>query len=291
MSVYAVVLFAMFAANGEHLHDNPLFRELRDTGVPVSATLKVPLPAPAMADGLDGEAQMAVLKNLAHDDFDLKTLLDKSVVAPHLFPPLRAIANSDPKAPARGLDVYFVAYGNLDTITNKDFLSRLLESNKKEGKGESLTSADLEKRKIAIKSEDEKFESYGHIVFDLLDKVEISAVGHSYWSRTDDSIVMAAQLDPRFEDDKDYPNQWKSLSKKDDGSLQSGPANPYSGAGYYLKITRLAKPAGALFVEGHVVFTEPVKWFDGEGLLRSKLPVTVQAQVRAMRRELLKAGQ
>ena len=52
----------------------------------------------------------------------------------------------------------------------------------------------------------------------------------------------------------------------------------------------LAEPKGALFVEGHVVFAEPVKWFDGANLLRSKLPPVIQGQVRSFRRELAKSN-
>ena len=56
----------------------------------------------------------------------------------------------------------------------------------------------------------------------------------------------------------------------------------------YFKITKLAEPAGALFVEQHIVFAEPTGWFDGNNLLRSKLPIAVQDNVRTMRKEFLK---
>jgi hypothetical protein len=55
-----------------------------------------------------------------------------------------------------------------------------------------------------------------------------------------------------------------------------------------MKLTRLREPAGAVFVEGHVIFAEPKGWFDGENVLRSKLPLGVQNQVRALRREFLR---
>ena len=65
-------------------------------------------------------------------------------------------------------------------------------------------------------------------------------------------------------------------------------AHPWDGAAFYLKITKLAEPAGALFVEEHVVFAEPTGWFDGANLLRSKLPLVIQNNVRTMRREWAK---
>jgi hypothetical protein len=267
---------------------NPLFQQLREQGVAVGAGIKVPLPAPTMADGLDAKAQQAVLKAVAGEDYSLDELLRNSVVAPHILK-LRDINPSDPAAPARGVDVWFIAYADLKTVTDKDFLDRLLNSNQKEGKSRGLNAAELEKRRLVIKPADEKHESYGNVVFTFLDRVEISATGHSYWSQTPDSVVFAAVLDPRFLNDADFPNQWRSVMRDPAGKTQLGPANPYDGAGYYLKFTRLAEPKGALFVEAHVVFAEPVKWFDGANLLRSKLPPVVQSQVRSVRRELIKA--
>jgi hypothetical protein len=57
-----------------------------------------------------------------------------------------------------------------------------------------------------------------------------------------------------------------------------------------MKVTRLAEPVGALFVEQHVVFAEPAGWFDGANLLRPKLPLVIQGKVRAMRREWTESG-
>jgi hypothetical protein len=53
-----------------------------------------------------------------------------------------------------------------------------------------------------------------------------------------------------------------------------------------VKATRLAAPAGALFVEYHVVFLEPQGWFRGTNLLRSKLPIVAQDLVRKFRRRM-----
>jgi len=52
----------------------------------------------------------------------------------------------------------------------------------------------------------------------------------------------------------------------------------------------MAEPAGALFVEQHIVFAEPTGWFGGAKLLRSKLPPVVQYAVRTTRQEWAKAG-
>ena len=53
-------------------------------------------------------------------------------------------------------------------------------------------------------------------------------------------------------------------------------------------MTPLAEPAGAILVECHGVFEEPQGWFQGAPLLRSKLPMLVQEQVRGFRGKLVK---
>jgi hypothetical protein len=291
MSTLLPLLLTLAPAAGPgHEKINPVYRELREGGVPVGAGIKAKLPPPTMPDGLDARAQLEVIKRLAGEDYSVEDLLRKSGVAPHILR-LRDVKPSDPKAPARGVDVWFVAYGSLDRLSDKKFLDRLLDANRKDGKARELTRADLAKRDIKVSPREEKHESYGHVVFTFLDRVQISATGRSYWARTDDSVLVATRLDPRFVGDREFPNSWRSLTRAGGGRPRpAGPAHPYSGAGYYVKITRLARPAGALFVEAHVVFTEPVKWFDGANLLRSKLPPVVQSDVRSMRRELMKAG-
>ncbi len=269
----------------DHEASNPVYRHLRQTGVAITSTQTIPLPPPSMADGLSAEGQQKVIREVAGRDYAVAELLRKSPVSPHILR-LRDITPADPQTPRRGVDVWFIAYGDLKTLSKKEFLERLQNSNREEAKGEQIKSEALKKRGIEIKSEDDKREAYGHLVFNFLDRVQISTTGHTFWSETDDSILIASELDPRFARDSDYPNQWRAISKDRQGKKELGEPQPYQGSGYYLKITRLASPEGALFVEGHVIFAEPVKWFNGANLLRSKLPPVVQNQVRAFRREL-----
>src|SRR5262249_29394531 len=140
MSLFSLVQLGagLLPAAGQE-HANPLFRELRESGVAVGAGVKVPLPAPTMAGRLDAQAQLAVIKELAGNDYSLEALTRNSQVAPQILR-IRDINPSDRDAPAKGVDVWFVAYGDLKTVANKDFLDRLLSSNQKEGKGHTLSS-------------------------------------------------------------------------------------------------------------------------------------------------------
>lgn len=269
-----------------HEAANPLYKTLLDPGLTVGPDLRVKLPAPTMPDGLDAAKQRAIITQLIGTDYSYDEFTRKSVVAPNLLR-VGDAKPADPKAPARTVDAYFVAYGDFTATDDDKFLDRLANVGKGEGKGNNLTAGDLHKRKIEVKPENAKREGYGNVEFDFLEKVRLKLTGHAMWSRQPESVVAAAEIDPRFRGDAEFPNEWRSLSKEG-GQAKVGDPQPYGGAGMYLKVTKLAEPAGAVFVEQHIVFAEPVGWFDGANLLGSKLPLVVQQNVRNMRREWLK---
>jgi hypothetical protein len=286
MNTAWLLLLLFTAAPPDHERANPIYRELRQTGVAVSAAEHVRLPAPTMADGLSAEAQEAVLKTVVGEDYALEEFLRRSPVAPFRLQ-IRDATPSSSKAPSRIVDVAFVAHGDLKTVASKEFLDRVLELNREGGKVRALTSEELSRRRISISSTADH-ESFAAIDFALLDRVQIRGVGHSFWGEGPGSLVAASVLDSRFRDDADYPNQWRPILKERDGPKELGKAEAYDSAGYYVKVTRLELPKGALFVEAHMVFAEPRGWFGGANLLRSKLPPVIQSQVRSFRRELQK---
>jgi len=273
-----------------HERLNPLYRQLREKGVPIAPKVQIPLPAPLMADGLDSKEQTAVIKRLIGEDIDWTAFTEDSVNAPQLLLPLRTIKGSDPQAPARELDLYFIAHGNLKKLTEKGVLDRVAGNERNKGEGKELTAEDLTKQDIAIAPENQKQEGYGYTVFNLMDRVEIRATGHSFWSETPESIVQAAQIDDRFVRNPQYPNQWRRLVKDGNGAKAVGSSHPYGGVGYYVKATHLkdANLKGAIFLEVHVIFTEPVEWFEGTNQLTSKLPAVTQDMVRKVRRAMKK---
>ena len=172
----AAHLPAQPAGPASHEARNPLFQSLLDPGLSVGPAAKAKFPAPTMPDGLDAAKQKAVMTALIKDDYTVDGFTRKSAVAPQLMK-LRDEKASDPKAPVRGVDVWFVAYGDLKALDDEKFLDRLVNSGKGEGKGRGLTKDDLAKRKITVA--DEKRESYGHIEFDFLEKVHLKATGRA----------------------------------------------------------------------------------------------------------------
>jgi hypothetical protein len=165
-----------------------------------------------MADGLDTTAQLAVIKSIAGDDYSLDELLRESIVAPQVLR-LRTVTPSAPRAPARGVDVWFIAHGDLDALAGRDVLDRLFRAHRKEGQVKAVPGPELARRGIVIKPGREKYERFGHTDFTLFNRVEVQATGHAVWSRTPDSVLVAIRLDPRFAGDREYPNQWQPIRR------------------------------------------------------------------------------
>ncbi|MBX7166287.1 MAG: hypothetical protein K1X74_08045 [Pirellulales bacterium] len=292
MNLWIVLLSAAAVMQAAPPHaENLVYRELRAGGVTLGGTQTVPLPEPAMPDGLDAPAQQAVLAKVAGTAYPLARLLRNSPVAPHL---LQQRELDGPEGRGRAVDVYFVLYGQLDTLDDRETLDRVWKSEDDQdvaSSGGSLEAGELAARNISWNAAHADFEAFSAGAASLWKRVEVASVTHSLWTRSPESLLAAAQTDHRFDDDAEHPNRWWPLELTPQGTLQRGQPQVYPGVGMYLKVTRLHEPAGALFCEGHLVFAEPLGWFDGNNLLGSKLPAIVQSRVRALRREVALAEQ
>ena len=125
----------------------------------------------------------------------------------------------------------------------------------------------------------------------MFERVELSATRFSVLTRGKDSIVAAGRIDPRFDKDAEFPNQWRPLLRDEQAEIKPGPAHRLANAGGYAKITRLLEPADGVFVECHIVYEEDYGWFDGVSLVKQKMPVMVQEKVKTFRRKLLLASE
>lgn len=238
-----------------------------------------------MADGLNAAEQRAVLEKVAGKRYTVRELTAKVGTAPHVYA-IRKISNARADAPREiGVDVSFVAYGSLDTIAGSDFLENLHKKSK-DRKIHILSAAELEMRKLTAESSKQREERYSHGVFLILERVELRAALHTVITRQADSLLANSRVDPHFDKDTDFPNQWRKVNVDEEGQRKFGPAHPYPGARGYMKITRLHEPKGALFLEYHLIYTEPKGWFNGADPLTTKLPAIIQSEVRDLRREL-----
>jgi hypothetical protein len=287
-----VLLIALCAAGADA---NPLFEKLQSEGVPMANGPALRLPAPTMPDGLDAAKQRAALASIADVDRPVEALLRKSVLAPFVLKTER----ENVATAGRHVDLWFVAYGDLERITSEDFLKSRTKAQEKpaggaQPRGEGrlpskavvLSAQQLAERGLRATKSARMAESYSHATFPLFDRVLLSVTSHVVQSRNDDSALVASVLDTRFQNDREFPIFWQKLDRDINGNLVLGAKHPYQGMGSYAKITKLADPPGALFVECHAVFDEPHGWFDGVNLLRSKLPILAQENVRKFRQEI-----
>jgi hypothetical protein len=113
----------------------------------------------------------------------------------------------------------------------------------------------------------------------------VRGVVRAHRSRTSDALWLAWLLDPRF-DTGELANRWNPIEIDNLGKKELGAAHAYQGYGGYVKVTPLDEPADALFIEAHIVFHEPPAWFNTSNLLRSKMPLAIQENIRKFRRQL-----
>jgi hypothetical protein len=277
--------------------DNPLLKELAERGLPADGAGKVcaKFDAPTMPDGLDAAAQRKVIEQAAAGR-DVNELLRNSIVSPFVTKisdlPLEGAAE-----PLRRVDVWYVAYGPLDAFFSERFLESMADlgggGTAKKGKLPSarhvLKESELKSQGIEPRDADDLKERWWFAMGALFDRVLISSTRRTVATRHGDSVIVAAAVDPRFNGHKEYGNWWRKVEVRGEQPPDYGPVRPYVASASYSKITRLAEPAGAVFIEHHHIFAEPNDWFDGKNLLRSKLPMVVQDSVRTLRRELRNA--
>ncbi len=266
---------------------NELLRTLRTAGVPIADGQIVRLPEPTLADGMTAAAQRQQIEAIAEGRNSWEDLTRRSVVAPFILKTSQD--GSQQPGIARRVDLWFVAYGSLDTMAGDDFLSNQFKTASEDSEHAStarlLSDADLKKRGLPVPSAAED-PRYLAAETTLMERVRVSATTRSIKTRTAESLVVASILDPRFAADPEFPNRWRSILRDDAGSRQLGEPHPYGGLGSYVKATRLVEPQGAILIEYHVAYAEPQAWFNGANLLQSKLPILAQTAVRKLRRSL-----
>lgn len=265
---------------------NEILRTLLSQGVAVGEGQLVKLPEPALADAQPAAAQRQRIEALAEGRNSWADLTRRSIVAPFLLK--TSSADLQQQGAGRRLDLWFVAYGRLDTLEGDDFLTdqfKTVSDDAADSSARLLSAADLQQRGLPGPSGAEG-PRWVAAETTLLERVRVSATTCSLKTRSAESLLVASVLDSRFAGDAEFPNRWRSILRDDAGQRQLGPPHVYAGMGSYVKATRLAEPEGALLIEYHLVYAEPLEWFNGAGLLQSKLPIVAQTIVRKLRRSL-----
>lgn len=304
----AIVLCSFLpAAAAADAPKNQLLAELlREGSQFASAEQPTKLPPPSFAAGQSADEQTAAIRRIAGKKYPYEQFVRNSPVAPFLLEIHSDGGNGTPGKHAGGavergavdrgkiqrIDLWFVAHGALATVTDRDLMGQLAGEADKSGdeaRSKELTDEDLRERDLRREVDEGRSTNYFHFDLSVLDRVRISGLGQSETTRGPRSVVAAVRLDPRFFADAEYPAEWRPLKRDAAGKAVIGDAQAYTGFAGYCQATELAVPQGALLVECHIVFDEPHGWFNGTNLLRAKLPLLLQDNVRTFRRKLAAA--
>ena len=225
---------------------NEILRTLLTAGVPIADGEIVKLPEPTLADGMTAAAQRRQIEAIAEGRNSWEDLTRRTVVAPFLLRTSQDGSEQEQRGLGRRVDLWFVAYGSLDTLASDEFLSkansrRLPRIQRMLHRLGCLGDADLKKRGLPVPSAAED-PRYVAAETTLLERVRVSATTRSIKTRTAESLVVASILEPRFAGDPEFPNRWCSILRDDTGSRQLGEPHTYRGLGSYVKATRLVEP-------------------------------------------------
>lgn len=272
--------------------DDPVLKELLELGVEVTPGQRVKLTPPTLHGSATREQQQQALLKAA-GNHSLQEFTRKSAVTPFTLK-MESLTDAEGKRYAQTVDVWFVAYGRLETLRDRQLLEELASAASQEAasavapRSELLTPELLEEAGVKLQESDQEREVFATFAAPLLDRVLVSGVVHSWESFGPEEITASGILESRFESKPELRNRWQAIEDRAGEEPKLGPAEPYSGFGGYLRATALRDPAGAILIEAHVVFHEPEGWFRGANLLRSKLPLALQDQIRSFRRKLAK---
>jgi len=291
MNLLMIGLAAVLAAGESVAVENAILEELLQDGVAMSDGTKIKLPPPTLRPGMTAEAQRAAITPLARGKCSYEDLAEKSLQAPFVLNE-RPVPTTDEKSPARKIDLYFIAHGDWKKATSEEFLESLWKSVEPRtndplaSKPVTLKEDQLARRSVRLQARPGLEDRYGFARAVLFERVQLSSTRHAMVTRRGDIVLMAERIDPRFTNDPDYPNQWRSVTIGEDGKVVLGTPQAYVQAGSYGLAIPLAEPAGAIFLEFHMVYEEPHGWFGGTGLVSSKLSLAVQDNLRSFRRRL-----
>jgi hypothetical protein len=284
---FCQTLFAQGHAEGiepEHAR-NAIYQAVRTVGLKAEGTV-AQLSGPLLRDGMSSEDQRALLLKLLDSTKALEDFL-----APGVSAPIKIKLHDWPGTigTIRGFDIWFVVQAKLDEIKSEDISGPAKKGGNADAggmhfEGNLLEAEELKKLGLTPSG---KMDRYDQIECALLDKVEAKLINRSLGTRSDGSLVVATQTVLTLPANEASRNAWRAVDRRA-AQTSFGPWQPYAGVIAYTKTSRLNFHPGALLVEIHGAFSEPRGWFNGRGILKSKITLVANDKIRDLRREIAK---
>ena len=284
MTFIALVLVALGQGPAPEpgLAANLVLRSVLEEGLAVGG-VTARFPGPCLRDGMPETERRAALKSAI--DGPLDEFLRDSVNAPFK---LKVRDVPYPDGVVRVVDLWFAVHADLDEVDTDDLSGKEQKGGKVEVGNmnfevRTLAEAELKAHGKAAGGDMDRYVVTGGR---LLDRVRVVTTNHIVASKSKESLTVASKSDPGFDGDKDLGNHWTLLPRP--GEARKGPGDPraYVGSAGYARIGRFSEKPSILLVESHIAFAEPKAWFDGAPILRSKIGLVAQDQVRQLRREV-----
>ncbi len=281
LAVLASLACTQPAAHAEHAL-NSVFQELIGKGWNLGERRLV-LPRPLTADGQTADAERERLAALAGSARAAQELVRDSVTAPLI---IKVHDEKIAGATVRIADLWFTVRADLAAL-DPEKQARAADQKRVEAANMLFETRMLKDDEIKAAGAPTHLEGasiwYAHVHGRLLDRIEVEATNEAVVTRSGASIVVASRVADGFQGAN--ATGWKAL----DQAGASGPLKPYRGGASYTRISKMASQPGMLLVESHLAFLEPDAWFQAAPILRSKLSIIAQDQIRRLRRELAKA--
>src|SRR4029079_5923747 len=156
-----------------------IYVELVEKGVPLSNEDRAKLPEFTMADGLDQTAQGKILKDVIAKQKDSPPTLKQSTEN-KLTAPFIKVDTAIPNSTSHQIDLYFIAYGNLQTVANGNFWKARIGAQGKNGALDFLKDKSLKQRGLAVIDQAKIKERYAFAdKIDLFSMVQVSGTARS----------------------------------------------------------------------------------------------------------------
>jgi hypothetical protein len=281
----AVLCLALTAPAAE---PKTILDELTAEGLDIPGVNRHRLTEPVMKLGMtEAQLKAEVQKFVA----DRREFLDKSRYAPHRLDRIGDVVDKSGKVHGRQFHLYFAAHGNIKDLDEHGLVHSLLGMKagpKKKGASDLtyLDDEDLKARGVVPATIKDGEERYSLLDMELFDKVKVDGVMRSRKQWVNGSLLTTMVLDPRFANDKKYPNRWRAIPERKDDKETLGPPQPYAGFGGYVKATPVPGMKNVIFLEMHFALSEPHAWFGGRNLIAARLPTATKDNVANLRKKL-----
>lgn len=285
----AALLFLSIAWPAPAAH--PVIEKITGPGVLTVDGKTVPLTAPLVTPDMPAERQKAAFTKLVGAQRYKRYMMD-SISAPFEISvdTLRKAADGDN---VRGVDLYFIAHGNLDIIHEKDLLNKIMGDKPPQQDNEFETYA---KPVDESKPEDQSLPPKGELRegvykyrFPILEKVVVSGLVRNVSLLVDNALMQSIVSPRELLSDPDNPTQWRPIPRRAKTDAELGDPEPFQGFVCYVQATQLGFEDDVVLIEMHAAYLEPKGWFGGRNMLASKLPLVMQQAVRDFRRKLKEA--